>query len=74
MIPAIDHPIWVKIVTGKVPVQSSKLAINLLIQNNKMDYEKDPSPARLKQLVARTHQFFCQYELAFSAEFAKILR
>jgi len=73
LIPAIDHPIWTKLVTGKKPVQSGKLAINLLIQNNKLDYEKDSSPAHVKELTTRTHNFFCQYEKIFAAEFAKIL-
>jgi len=73
MIPAVDHPIWSQIAAGKKPVQSAKLAINLLIQGNSIAYAKDPSPASVKQIAIRTHSFFCQYEKVFTAEFAKIL-
>ena len=73
MIPAADHSIWTQIVTGKRPVHSEKLAINLLIQNNKIDLAKDPSPANVAQLTIRTHKFFSQYEKIFATEFAKIL-
>jgi hypothetical protein len=73
MIPAVDHPIWTQIVTGKKPVQTGKLAINLLAQGNKINYEKDSSPANVKLLAKRTHDFFIQYEKVFATEFAKIL-
>ena len=57
MIPAVDHPIWSQIAAGKKPVQSAKLAINLLIQGNSIAYAKDPSPASVKQIAIRTWKF-----------------
>jgi hypothetical protein len=72
MLPAANHPIWTKIVTGKRPVQSEKLAINLFVKNNKLSFEKDASPAHVQQLAASTHAFFTQYEKIFAAEIVKI--
>jgi hypothetical protein len=73
MLPDIDHPVWVQFVTGKRPVQSSKATVNLLIHSNKMNYDRDSSPANVKALVAKTHSFFTQYETLFAAEISKIL-
>jgi hypothetical protein len=73
MLPAANHPVWTQIATGRRPVQSEKLAINLFIKNNKMSLERDASPANVQQLAARTHAFFIQYEKMFAAEFEKIL-
>jgi hypothetical protein len=69
----INHSIWVQIVTGKKPIRGDNLAINMLAQKNKLSYEKDPSPANVKQLVENTHLFFTKYETAFATDFAKIL-
>ena len=73
MLPAANHPIWTQIATGKKPVQSGKLAINLFVQNNKFSLDRDSSPANVQQLAAKTHAFFVQYEKIFSSEFDKIL-
>ncbi len=73
MLPTAKHPIWTQIATGKRPVQSQKLAINLFVKSNKMSLERDASPANVQQLAARTHAFFTQYEKTFAAEFEKIL-
>ena len=73
MLPDIDHPVWLQIVTGKKPVQSSKATFNLLIHGNKMSYERDPSPDNVRQLIAKTHSFFTQYQSIFASEIAKIL-
>ena len=73
MLPAANHPIWTQIATGKKPVQSGKLAINLFVQNNKFSLDRDSSPANVQQLAAKTHEFFVQYEKIFSSEFDKIL-
>jgi len=73
MLPAANHPVWTQIATGRRPVQSEKLAINLFIKNNKMSLERDASPANVQQLAARTYAFFIQYEKMFAAEFEKIL-
>jgi hypothetical protein len=73
MLPAANHPVWTQIATGRRPVQSEKLAINLFIKNNKMSLERDASPANVQQWAARTYAFFIQYEKMFAAEFEKIL-
>jgi hypothetical protein len=73
MLPAVNHSVWAQIATGKRPVQSEKLALNLFVKNNKMSFERDPSPANVQQLAAKTHAFFIQYEKIFAAEFEKIL-
>lgn len=73
MLPAIDHPVWTQLVTGKKHVQSDKTTINLLIHSNKMSYERDPSPANVKQLASKTRGFFAQYEALFAGDIAKIL-
>jgi hypothetical protein len=72
MIPPIDHPIWVQFVTGKKTIKSSKATINMLVQNTKMEYERDASPANAKALIARTHKFFTQFESIFPNEIAQI--
>ncbi|HUA97548.1 MAG TPA: hypothetical protein VMA34_04425 [Terracidiphilus sp.] len=73
MLPDSAHPVWIQIATGKKAVSSGKLAINLLIQNNRIEMEKDASPAHVKEIAGRTYQFFKQYETIFASEFQKIL-
>jgi hypothetical protein len=72
MIPPIDHPVWVQFVTGKKTIKSSRATINMLVQNTKMSYERDASPANTKELVSRTHKFFTQFESVFPNEIAQI--
>ena len=73
MLPAANHPVWTQIATGKKPIQSGKLAINLFMQNNKSSLDRDPSPANVQKLAAKTYEFFHQYEKIFANEFEKIL-
>ena len=73
MLPAANHHVWTQIATGKRPVQSDRLAINLFVKNNKMSFEKDSSPANVQQLAARSYEFFIKYEKLFAADFEKIL-
>jgi hypothetical protein len=73
MIPHIDHPVWVQIVTGERPIKSCKATINMLIQSNKMSYERDASLANTKELIAKTHKFFTQFESIFASEIAQIV-
>jgi len=74
MLPDVSNPVWMQIVTGKRTVQSTKATFNLLIQNNKMSYERDPSPANVTRLLAKTHEFFTKYEAIFSTEISTILK
>jgi hypothetical protein len=73
MIPASNHAVWTQIATGAKTINSGKLAINLLVQANKLSYESDRSPANVKQLAAKTYSFFVQFEKLFSNELAKII-
>jgi hypothetical protein len=73
MLPAANSPVWMQIATGKRPVRTEKLAINLFAKNNAMSFAKDSSPANVQQLAARTYEFFLKYEKIFASEFDKIL-
>jgi hypothetical protein len=73
MLPEIDHPVWAEIVTGKKRFQSNRPTFNLLLQSNKMNYERDPSPENLQALIARTYSFLSQYQALFAGEIASIL-
>ena len=73
MLPALTHRVWSEIATGKRPIRSDNLAINLLVKSNHMSFEGDPSPANVQQLAAKTYKFFVQYEKFFAREFDKIL-
>jgi hypothetical protein len=73
MLPAANHPVWTQIATGKTPIHSEKLAINLFAKNNAMSLERDASPANVQQLAAKAHEFFTKYEKLFASEFDKIL-
>jgi hypothetical protein len=72
MVPDISHPAWMQFVTGKKSIQSGKTTVNLMIQNNKSSYERDPSPENVKQLVAKAHKFFSQFEAIFPSEVKQI--
>jgi hypothetical protein len=74
MLPDARHPVWIQIVTGKKTAQSSKATFNLLIQNNKMSYERDPSPDNVARLIAKTRDFFVKYESIFPVEISTILK
>lgn len=72
MLPAVDDPAWTQLITGKRQVQSSKATFNMLIHSNQMSYERDPSPANVKALIAKSHAFLTKYESLFTSEIAKI--
>jgi len=72
MVPDVNHPVWMRIVTGSKPMKSAKATVNLMIHNNKSSYERDPSPDNVKELIAKTHKFFAQYEAIFPNEIAQI--
>jgi hypothetical protein len=73
MLPAATHRVWSEIATGRKPISSDNLAINLLVKSNHMSFERDPSQANVQQLVTKTYNFFVQYEKCFASEFDKIL-
>lgn len=74
MLPAANHPVWAQILTGKKPVTSGKLAINLLIQNCKLDFQRNTAPENAAMLAHRIHDFFVKNEKVFTDEFQKILK
>jgi hypothetical protein len=74
ILPDVNHPVWMQIVTGKRPIRSTKATINLLIQGNNMSYEKDPSPLNVAELIDRTHGLFARYGSIFGTEIAEILK
>jgi hypothetical protein len=73
MLPAATHRVWSEIATGKIPIRSDNLAINLLVKSNHLSFERDPSLANVQQLANKTYKFFVQYEKFFPSEFDKIL-
>ncbi len=73
MIPPVTHPCWKKVITDAKEFQSSKLALNLLVHNNRLNYKKSPTPANLNQLVQNTHEFFTKYEKVFGDELKQLL-
>jgi hypothetical protein len=73
MLPDVSHPAWTRFVTGQGPLQCGKATVNLLVQGNKMSYERDPSAANVRQLATKTHRFFSHFEAIFSNEIATIL-
>lgn len=72
MLPALDHPGWTELITGRKQVQSSKATFNMLVHSNQMSYERDPSPANVNDLIAKSHAFLSKYESLFTSEIARI--
>lgn len=73
MVPPLQDHIWTDIVTGKRPVASSKLSINLMVMNVRMSSDRDHSPANIQALSLRVHEFFTNNERIFDEEFKRIL-
>jgi hypothetical protein len=73
MIPPLNSPIWGELVTGRRPMTSTKLAVNLLSTSVSLEYKRDPTPAKIAQLAQRVREFFVKYEVAFAADFQKML-
>jgi hypothetical protein len=74
MLPDVNHPVWSQFVIGKKPVHSTKATINMLVHGNKMSYERDPSPANVKHLIAKSHSFLTQFQSILTSEIAEILK
>jgi len=72
MIPASNHAVWTQIATGAKTINSGKLAINLLVQANKLSYESDRSPANVKQLAAKTYSFLCSLRSYFRTNWPRL--
>lgn len=73
MVPPLHSYAWTDIVTGKRPVTSSKLAINLMVKSVQMKYEHNRSAENVRSLVQRVHEFFTANERIFAEEFKRIL-
>lgn len=73
MVPDVSDPCWERFVSGKRQLQSSKPTLGLLIQSNKMAYERDQSLANVQQLAEKTQRFFAQFESLFAGELSQIL-
>ncbi len=74
MVPNTSDPCWERFVTGDRQLQSSKPTLGLLIQSNKMSYERNQSAANVRQLAEKSQRFFAQFESLFADELAQILK
>jgi len=74
MMPPAADPLWKRFVTGKVELNSPKLAINLLEKTVRVCYQMDAASANAQILVLKVHAFFTRYEHVFQEEFQAILR
>jgi hypothetical protein len=73
MVPAITHPVWKKLATGEKKIQSTQLAVNMLLASTQLKYTRDPSPSNVQRLVAHIHEFFTKFEKTFQSELNQIL-
>jgi hypothetical protein len=72
MVPPVDDPIWARLITGEAHVRSANVAINMLLFNSRLQYQRDPSPQNLGQLVSKAHGVFAKYEKALSNELCQL--
>ena len=72
MVPPTSNPMWAKLVKGELELKSSKLALNMLLFNNRLSYAKDTSPANLQKLIAHTYEFFVKFEGTFKEELQRL--
>lgn len=72
MVPPSTNPQWEKLVTGELELKSSKLALNMLIFNNRLSYSRDSSTENLERLVAHTREFFSKFEDGFKDELKRL--
>jgi hypothetical protein len=72
MIASPNHPAWKKVVTGEVEVKSTKLAVNMMLKNCRLNSASDPSPANIGEQSKHAYDFFKKYETVFEAELKQI--
>lgn len=74
MVPSASHPVWEQFAMGRKQIPSTKSTLNLLVQHNKMCYERDQSPANVKVLANYSFEFFTKFESLFSSELAVLTK
>jgi hypothetical protein len=72
MVPVMNNPAWKQLVTGEKALQSSHLAVNMLLTNTRLKYKKDPSASNVEQLAKYAQEFFVKYEKSFQAELKQL--
>ncbi|MEW6406401.1 MAG: hypothetical protein AB1649_31845 [Chloroflexota bacterium] len=59
-VPAIDHPAWKDIVTGKAKYQLDFLAAKILLGWLMLKVKSDPSPSMIETCGQALHNLFAQ--------------
>ena len=72
MVPAKSHPVWRSLVTGRVSIQSSRVAFNMLICTCRMRCRQDTSPASIEELAVHAFEFFAKYEKLLQPELQQL--
>lgn len=72
MIPAKSGPVWRSLVTGRISIQSSMVAFNMLICTCKMHVRHDGSPATIDKLALDAFEFFTKYEKLLEPELKQL--
>lgn len=68
MIPPATSPVWVNIISGKKQLQSTQLAVNMMLSNIKLRYKMNQTDENVGKLVKHAHEFFTKFENVYPAE------
>lgn len=71
-LPPIDHPAWVALIEGRIPVRSDALGLQMLLERVRLTLGENPAPA-LKQAASRTvFDFFVRHGQRHQPELASM--
>ena len=67
----LTHPLWEKLLTGKVQHKFSLFAANVAVEHAAREYAKNKSEKL--RLASQLQQFFSKYEKLVAADLQKII-
>ncbi|HEY5703584.1 MAG TPA: hypothetical protein VIV20_08935 [Gammaproteobacteria bacterium] len=71
-VPAEDHPTWSKLITGHVSLDTSTVALQMMLERVRLSVERNPSEASKLAGIRILRQFFLKHQNRLSNEIAQL--
>lgn len=72
MVPELSHRAWRELVAGKIQIPSTHFGFNLLLTNNRIYYQREPSEDHLVVLTQQIYDYLAKYESLYQDELKQI--
>ena len=72
MLPAKNDPRWGGLLTGEIAHKFKSVPAGMCVSRNTREYNREPTPERLRKSIEETYAFFEKYENIITDDIAAI--